>query len=803
MKRRIDLFIITFFILIFTPVLFAQMVAPDTNWPKSLSANGNNVLVYQPQIDEWKDGVTLTGKLAIQLIPSGVTTPMTGVLWFSADTAVNKENRSVLISHLNVKKITFYEEDPTKEEQAENLVKSMLPTQPVTISLDRLLVQMEKIKKVTNEIPLDNNPPKIYVSKAPAILVLFDGNPLWKEINNDLTFAVNTNWNIFFQPSSKRYFLLNDGRWLTSPDLKTWRDAEALPDSFNQLPNDDNWKTVKEALPLKTAEVSAPQVYVSTEPAEMIIIDGEPKLRAIPGTQLSAVDNTQSDLFYYAPDKNYYYLVTGRWFKSESLDGPWTYTSTQLPADFAKIPDSDPKTQVLASVPGTQEAGDAVNEAQIPTLATVNKNEVTFDVQYAGGNPQFKNIPGTSLQFAINTQTTVIKVSDNAYYALSNGIWFVANSPTGPWVVADKVPNEIYQIPPSSPVFNATFVKIYGNPDANNVIEGYTSGYTGTIISGGTVVWGTGYYYPPYVVMTAPYQPVYYPYMPTYGMNTYYSPYYGVYYRNGYAYGPYGGIGSTSIYNPTTGGYYHGAYAYGPYQAGRAFVAYNPATGVHAAGYQRWTPYASWGKGVVSKDGEWAKGSYYRGPAVSAAHGSTSGGQSGSIAKVKGGDLYVGKDGNVYRKDDSGNWQTWENGQWENLLKGTSGSTLQNPQESRKQNLQNKQNPLQENNIGKNLKNQPGNRLQNNQNSLLQNQQTPMGKHNLKSLNSDNMQYLNQENSMRNRGNNKTQDFQRWQSQGSNPRMQKPSSNLNASKQFQHKPATSGRNSGGRPHRNQ
>ena len=82
---------------------------------------------------------------------------------------------------------------------------------------------------------------------------------------------------------------------------------------------------------------------------------------------------------------------------------------------------------------------------------------------------------------------------------MQNGVWFVATSLDGPWSVAASVPAEIYSIPPSSPLYYLTSVQVYGaTPDV--VYSGYTPGYYGTVLdSDGVVVYGTGYYYPPWI----------------------------------------------------------------------------------------------------------------------------------------------------------------------------------------------------------------------------------------------------------------------------------------------------------------
>src|SRR5262249_24587250 len=142
----------------------------------------------------------------------------------------------------------------------------------------------------------------------------------------------------------------------------------------------------------------------------------------------------------------------------------------------------------------------------------------TFD-----GAPQYLAIPGTSMSYVANSSVPIIETAPNSLYAVEAGVWFTASQLTGPWVVAASVPTEIYRIPPSSPFYYVTYVHIYeGTPQY--VYVGYTPGYMGTVVTSyGTVVYGTGYAYTPWVgsVWYAP------PY--TYGVAavTVYNPYVG------------------------------------------------------------------------------------------------------------------------------------------------------------------------------------------------------------------------------------------------------------------------------------
>ena len=192
------------------------------------------------------------------------------------------------------------------------------------------------------------------------------------------------------------------------------------------------------------------------------------------------------------PDQQYIVLLSGRWYKSSSLRGPWSYVaSDQLPDDFAKIPVSSPKERVLSSVAGTEQAQDAIMDAQIPQTAKVDRKTATAKVSY-NGEPKFVAVEGTSLQYAVNTESTVL-LSGKTYYCVENGIWFESITPKGPWSVSVTRPAEVEKIPATVPVYNVKYVYIY-ETTPQYVYVGYTPGYMGCYVYGGTVIYGTGYY---------------------------------------------------------------------------------------------------------------------------------------------------------------------------------------------------------------------------------------------------------------------------------------------------------------------
>jgi hypothetical protein len=63
---------------------------------------------------------------------------------------------------------------------------------------------------------------------------------------------------------------------------------------------------------------AVPRVFFSTTPAELILLRGTPVYSKIPGTSLLYVTNTDNDLFVNDSEKQYYVLLSGRWFRGKT-----------------------------------------------------------------------------------------------------------------------------------------------------------------------------------------------------------------------------------------------------------------------------------------------------------------------------------------------------------------------------------------------------------------------------------------------------------------------------------------------------
>ena len=683
----------------------------ELSWPRTLTAaDGMQVTFYQPQVDSWSYYVVLDYHMAVELQLPGASSSVPASLFMTAETSTNLSAQTVALYNQKIVRMNFPGLDPATAQQYQGIVQSLIPAGSMNLSLPQVQSYMTASAPAaaTSGPPpaaagpapktgpglsptLPQPAPPIYYSQSPAILVIFQGKPAFAPVTqgSQLFFSVNTNWAVFQDKNTGTYYLQDQASWLQAQNVNgPWRAAGPLPASLKSLPQNDEWADVTQNIPgMSWGPSQVPTVFVSQKPAELILLEGPAQLEGIPGTALSWVTNSESDLFFYSPTSQWYFLVSGRWFSASSMSGPWTYATPNLPADFSNIPADSPRAAVLSSVPGTPQANEAVAQAQMPHKADVDIATTTVNVTY-GGPPQFSPIQGTSMQYATNTSYEVIQASGN-YYVCSNGVWFVSSSPNGPFAVATMVPQVIYTIPPSSPMYNVTYVQIYESTPTT-VVVGYTSGYNGAYVAAGVVMLGVGmalaYSYHPYYPPGFGY-PVYYhpPYPYTgYGYHAAYNPYTGAYAHGYSAYGPYGGASAGAGYNPSTGTYARGASATGPYGSAAAAQAYNPRTGASAETYQHSNAYGSYGSSVASKNGETAWSSHAsnaygtagqvqtseggKAAGVSTAYGTTTAG------KTANNNMYATHDGNVYKNTGSG-WQQGSSSGWNSVDKPNEASS--------------------------------------------------------------------------------------------------------------------------------
>lgn len=500
---------------------------PKGEWPRTFSsADGSEIKIYSLQ-PESLQGNQLKAKAAISVVEPGKKEPVFGTTWVVA--TLTSEGNKREISSVKVPNLKLPEDiSASRQTYLKKALESELPK--LNISLSEKEIQ-ERLNSYTTENKLQDqikhNAPNIYYSKKPTMLVVIDGSPrLEKNDNWGVEFVVNTPYTIV--RTNNRFYLDGGGVWYQAMAATgPYTPVKSVPAVLERIKKEiqseqekQSGYTELESQAEQNSKSEPLEVLVSTEPAELIQTKGEPQFVPIEGTELLFAENSGNDIFVDVSSQKYYVLLAGRWYSSSSgLKGQWKYTDpSELPSDFSSIPEDSPKDHVLASVPGTPAAREAIMDAQVPQTAKVDRQQAMAEIQY-DGSPRFDDVEGTNLQYAQNTSATVLKYR-NRYYAVDNGVWFEAGSPQGPWIVAATRPDEVDLIPPSSPVYNVKYVYIY-DVTPTHVYMGYTPGYLNTFICGPTIVYGTGYYYRPW------YGRHYFARPWTWGFNMWYNPWAG------------------------------------------------------------------------------------------------------------------------------------------------------------------------------------------------------------------------------------------------------------------------------------
>ncbi|HKU00179.1 MAG TPA: carbohydrate-binding family V/XII [Paraburkholderia sp.] len=603
--------------------------ATQPDWPRALEAGSEHVEMYQPQIEQWA-GNRIAGRAAVA-VGAASGAPTYGVARFSALADIDKAAGRVQLTQIRIDSVDV----PTNSAMADTVRRALiahLPAGGMNVALDELQTSYAASRGLAQSmrVAVKNDAPQIVFAATPTVLVLLDGAPAWRPVG-DTGFerAINSRA-LLMRDARHTLYVQAAGYWYRAQaELGPWQTVAAPPATLLAAARTSAAHMPADAMLPSDGKPAAraPALMLATQPTELIVTDGAAKLTPVAGTRLLTIANTDHAVFIDPATDTSYVLISGRWFSAGSTRGPWTWVpGNALPADFAKISTHDPKANVLVSVPNTPEAREAAIAASIPQTATVSRSRAALTVSY-DGPPQFTPIAGTALGYAVNTGTPVIEVDPAHFYAVANGVWFFAVAAQGPWTVATVVPDSIYTIPVSSPMHYVTYVRIYSyTPDT--VVVGYTPGYMGVVVgTDGTVVYGTGYVWPPYDGA------VYYGYPPTYG----YGAGFALSAAEGFAFGFAAGAiwgGASPYWGPYWGGYWGGG-GWNNVNINQAnfYGRWGQGTVTHASGWNGWTG-TQW-RGAAGAGYNPATGAHFRGAAGGAFNpysGNYGAGQRGAFA---------------------------------------------------------------------------------------------------------------------------------------------------------------------------
>ena len=565
-----------FVIAIILTIFSTFSLVAQNKWPKEMKlADGSSLTIYQPQ-PESLNGNKITGRAAVSVKKNTGGEPIFGAIFYAGTITTDKASRMAELETLSITNVKFSgDAEKDKIDKMAAAIEKEAPTWKIQFSIDDVAASIKKDNNTSSNNQFNNDPPKIIYTDKQTTLVLLDGAPkVQQDKDLDAERVVNSP-NLIFKEGNFWNLYLGGIWYMSSSVTEGWKPNVSLSKKLQSV-NEQIKKQEKEANGGKenTEKPIVTEIIVATSPTELLQSKGVIDYKTIQGTSLLYVGNSSNEIFKDINSQKTYVLLAGRWYNAPGINGPWTYVAAdKLPADFAKIPEGSEKDGVLANVAGTDAAEEAKIDAEIPQTAKVDRKSASIKVEFDGA-PKFKNIEGTSLKVAENSNVTVMQDQSGKYFALDNGIWFTASNANGPWQVANERPKDVENIPASSSAYNTKYVYVYDStPDV--VYVGYTAGYMGGYVYGPTIVYGTGFYYSPW------YGSVYYPRPVTWGFGFGYNPWtgwsmgvgfnvgfmhVGIGFGGGYGYG--GGWFGPPMYRPPYRAPYYGGGYYGNRQSG-------------------------------------------------------------------------------------------------------------------------------------------------------------------------------------------------------------------------------------------
>ncbi len=406
--------------------------ATVTPWPLRIDSSAGTISIYQPQPETYQ-GNQLTARAAISLIPPGESEPQFGAMWMSAHVNGDAAARTATIIDAQISQVRLPTVSDAQEKQVSQTLQDLFPQLNVTFSQDQLIASLDEAAKEQQATgQLQVSPPKILFSNHPAVLVVLDGEPKLQPVETaGVMRVINTPFVILMDLHEKRYFLKAGQAWLSSAEVSgPWAVAGAVPGEIAEAASKLTSPAAQDGAANPNAAGVILEIIVAQQPSELIMTDGDPQYTPLPGNNLLYVSNTQADLFMEVTTQQYYVLLSGRWYRSSSLQGPWEFVAAEmLPAAFAQIPQDSPKAHVLVSVAGTNQAAQARVDAQVPLATAPIRRDaganltVTYD-----GDPQFAPVEGTQVTYAQNTPDPVLCVR-RTYYCCHQGVWYESGAP--------------------------------------------------------------------------------------------------------------------------------------------------------------------------------------------------------------------------------------------------------------------------------------------------------------------------------------------------------------------------------------
>ena len=210
--------------------------AEPNNWPKKIEKDGTTVIIYQPQVESLTEN-RLESRAAVSVTDEEYTTPVFGAMWFDCKVSTDRDQRTVLLLDMEVTAAKFPDVEEEKIKKLNAYLEQLVPEWEMELSLDQLLADLDDAEVAASlSEDLNNAPPEIIFSTAPAMLILVDGDPIFEEIENSgYERVVNTPFFVVRDSKKGKYYINGSDHWYTSDNFDAWEATEKVPKKLQQI----------------------------------------------------------------------------------------------------------------------------------------------------------------------------------------------------------------------------------------------------------------------------------------------------------------------------------------------------------------------------------------------------------------------------------------------------------------------------------------------------------------------------------------------------------------------------------------
>ncbi len=165
----------------------------ETTWPREINTPEGKIVIYQPQLEAF-DEVTLKARSAVSVTLPDAKEPVFGATWFTGRVSIDRDANRVTLLDVAVTNARFPNASEAHLDRFKRIVEAEIPKWELELSYDQLLASMAAVEdQKEKSAKLDNSPPEIIFSRKPTVLVLIDGEPVLRDVENTkLKYVLNT-----------------------------------------------------------------------------------------------------------------------------------------------------------------------------------------------------------------------------------------------------------------------------------------------------------------------------------------------------------------------------------------------------------------------------------------------------------------------------------------------------------------------------------------------------------------------------------------------------------------------------------